>query len=188
MRLGLKKQFMELKTEQIEASRLQKLAEDRSNVVYEYTHDAPGGWMAPQAQAETLRDLVASFDYLCRQKKKASDEEIRERIMQANAKFRMFQQLYPMVFANVTIRVLDDSMSLRLDKIRKLSMMFIVERWKGEGDDDTRHARAMHTAMRLSMREHGSADTITPEGVIASDVKMTPMLASEFGETTVNQK
>ena len=178
---------MELKTEQIEASRLQKLADDSSNVVYEYTHDTPSGWMPPEAQATTLRDLVASFDYICRQFRDACDEEVRERIMRGNKKFRMFQQLYPMVFANVTVRALDDDMAERLDKIRKLSMMFIMERWKGEGDEGTRHARAMHTAMRLSMREQNSTDDIRPENVV-SGVQMTPMSAAEFGETTVKQK
>ena len=178
---------MELATQQIEASRLQGLADDASNVVYEYTHDEPAGVMTPEAQATSLRDIVASFDFLCRKDPDGCDEKLRDQVLTGNRQLRMFQQLYPMVFASITVRAKTPEMVLRLDKVRKLSMMFIMERWKGDGDEETKHARAMHTAMRLSMREASASDRSAPGSVINDEIKMTPMSASEFGECTVKQ-
>lgn len=175
---------MELKTQQFHAERLRELAEDRSNLVYEYTHDAPEQVLAPQVQGELLRDIVFAFDKVCREHKDYCDERIREHIMRANSKFRLFQRLYPLVFASVTVRAKTPDMIQRIDKVRKLSMLFIMERWKGEGDEGEQHARAMHTAMRISMRDRRATDT----GQEApADVSMAPMDSSEMGECTVNQ-
>ena len=183
---------MELKTQQIESSRLQILAEDPKNVVYEYKHDSPAGVMAPEKQATAIRDIVASFDYLCRKQPMAGDEHMRDQLMTGNPHLRWFQQLYPRVFASVTLRATTPDAKARLDKVRKLSMMFVMERWKGEGDEETRHARAMHTAMRLSMREATPSDLLAPGSTVVSEedekaLNMAPMSASEFGECTVNQ-
>ena len=183
---------MELKTQQIEASRLQRLAQDPANVVYEYTHDSPVGVMAPEKQATALRDISASFDYLCRTQATASDEQMRDQVMTGNRHLRLFQQLYPMVFASVTVRATNSEAVARLDKVRKLSMMFVMERWKGEGDEETRHARAMHTAMRLSMRNATDSDRLAPGSTVVAPedeqaLQMSPMSASEFGACTVNQ-
>ena len=177
---------MELKTQQIESSRLQSLAEDSGNVVYEYTHDQPAFTMRPEEQAASLRDIVASFDYLCRKNDDACDEQIRDQVMAGNKRLRFFQELYPMIFASITVRAKTPEMVVRLDKVRKLSMMFIMERWKGEGDEETKHARAMHTAMRLSMRETVASDRHASASVV-EDVRMTPMSVTEFGECTVKQ-
>ena len=175
---------IDFKTEQIAGSKLEQLANDSANVVYEYSHDTPEGFMEPEDQATVLRDLVATFDYFCRGNRDACDEHVREQVMTANKKFRTFQRLYPMVFANITVRALDAQMTDRLDKVRKLSMLFVMERWKGDGDEEQKHARAMHTAMRISMRDTKPEDL---EHAGVADVSMTPMSASEFGESTVKQ-
>ena len=177
---------MELKTQQIESSRIQSLAEDPRNIVYEYTHDQPTRKMEPEAQATSLRDIVASFDYLCRENSDACDEQLRDQVMAGNKKLRLFQELYPLIFASITVRAKTPEMVLRLDKVRKLSMMFIMERWKGEGDDETKHARAMHTAMRLSMRDTVASDK-TASASVVQDIRMAPMSVTEFGECTVKQ-
>lgn len=175
---------LDFKTQHIAGDKLKELASDSKNVVYEYTHDAPEGIMSPEEQAGILRDLVATFDYVCRKNRDASDEQVREQIMTSSNKFRTFQRLYPMVFANITVRALDADMRDRLDKVRKLSMLFVMERWKGDGDEEEKHARAMHTAMRVSMRDTRPEDL---EHAGVADVSMTPMSISEFGESTVKQ-
>lgn len=171
---------------QMQQDKLRELARDRANLVYEYTHDSPERVLDAGTQARLLREIVFEFDATCRANRTWEDEHIREHIMKANSEFRTFQALYPLVFASVTYRAKNAEAVARLDKTRKLSMLFIMERWKGEGDEGERHARAMHTAMRVAMRERTAADEGT-EVTPPTDVPMTPIDASEMGECTVNQ-
>lgn len=175
---------LELKTQQFKADRLKELAKDRRNVVYEFTHDQPEAFLSPERQATLLRDIIFGFDKACRDFKDWSVEHLREHVLSRHPETRVFQRLYPLVFASVTVRATTPDMVSRLDKVRKLSMLFIMERWKGEGDEGEKHARAMYTAMRVSMRERRATDVgaEAPEGVA-----MTPMDASEMGECTVHQ-
>jgi hypothetical protein len=180
---------MELETRRIDADKIKELVKKDTNVVFEYVHDTPDGSMDPEQQASVLRDITVAFDAGCRANKTMCDEAIRETIMRRRKPFRKFQRFYPLVFGSVTKRVTTADAKEQLDKFRKLAMLFIVERWKGEGGEDDKHARAMHTALRISMRDkrEGDADETTAKADLPEGVTITPMHVSEFGDCTVNQ-
>ena len=190
-------EILKPRTAQLTPSELEKLADTADNEVYGYVYDAPETTLPPQQQVDLFKDIVQAFDVECVRAPAASDECMREAVLHSFPARRLFQRLYPKVFASCTFRVVNADMEERLDKTRKISMYMLAERLYGEGDDDERAARAMCAGMRISMRDTREDDV--KDGVELtrpggdSDSKdsdtaaITPLNRDEFGETTVKQ-
>lgn len=180
------------RTEHLSSSELEKLADNAGNEVYGYVYDAPETTLPAQQQVDLFKAIVEAFDAECVRTPNASDECMREAVLHSFPTHRLFQRLYPKVFASCTFRVLNADMEERLDKTRKISMYMLAERLYGEGDDDERAARAMCAGMRISMRDTREDDVkdgveLTGPGDAAAISAMTPLRRDEFGESTVNQ-
>lgn len=185
------------RTAQLTPSELEKLADDADNEVYGYVYDAPETTLPPQQQVELFKDIVQAFDAECVRVPGASDECMREAVLHSFPARRLFQRLYPKVFASCTFRVVNPDMEERLDKTRKISMYMLAERLYGEGDDDERAARAMCAGMRISMRDTREEDVkdgielagpgCPAEGSSSAAAAMTPLSRDEFGDSTVKQ-
>lgn len=183
------------RTETVTQNRLRDIANKPNHTVYEYTYDTPETTLEPQQQIALFRGIVSAFDGLCQRHKDLCDEALRERLLASSDGARLFQRLYPYLFAACTVRALDDDMLLRLDKTRKANMASLLERWKGDGDEDMKAARAMSTAMRLSMRPTRAEDLENSvrldqqlEEARAPAAALTPLDPAELGPSTVRQK
>ncbi len=184
---------MQASTGTYNETKLRELADNPTNVVYHHVYDTPAEILPPQEQIEVFRAMIAAFDGAAIAFPGACDEALRERVLR-NDRVRRFQRLYPSVFASCTYRALTPDMEAELDKYRKGAMVCLTERLAGEGDEDEKGARAMHTGMRLAMRdtkpedlENGvSLDSAAADaGVNAS--QMTPMDRMALGPSTVRQ-
>lgn len=185
---------MQARTETVAGDRLRELANRPDHTVYEYTYEEPEAVMMPEEQIAVFRAIVAGFDGVCQVYPGACDEELRERVLGNNERVRLFQRIYPKVFAFSTVRVLDPEMEERLDKTRKGNMAMLIERAMGEGDEDMKAAKAMQMSMRLAMRStkpedlEGSVslDAAAQEAGVATDA-MRPLNRFELGPSTVRQ-
>lgn len=174
--------------------RVAKLAGKDGVTVYKHTHDKPEGTMAAKDQVMAYRDLCKNFDAGCRRLPLASNEALREMIMDDMPILRTFQRLYPMTFATSTIRVINAESELELEKARKLFMAFLVERWQGEGSEAEKEARAMTIATRVAMRPTTEADRKGPlttrlddHPEAASLPTLTPLDIKTFGGQVIHQ-
>lgn len=184
------------KLQTLRQDKVRAMAGQEGVSVFEYVHDEPEGVMSGKEQARALRDVCATFDAGCKAEPLASDEALRQRILQSAAHLRKFQRLYPRAFASVTVRVQGDPVATRkLEEHRKMTMLFMVERWKGKGSEEEKAARAMNIAARVSMRPTRPEDV--QEGSIATRLDevegahslppMEPLSIDSFGGVVVNQ-
>lgn len=177
-------------TEKVTPERLSELAESKDTTVYEYTYDRPETTLDARTQITLFKAIVQMFDAACAADATACDEAIREKILKPSEDLRLFQRLYPKVFASCTVRARNAEMEERLDKTRKISMLMLAERLQGDGDEDEKAARAMCAGMRIAMRDSIEEDFKNSEihqapGEVAST--MTPLDRRELGESTVKQ-
>jgi hypothetical protein len=188
-----------LRTEQLNTETLTALADNADNTVYGYAYDVPETTLDPATQVALFKDIVAAFDAYCVDEPTLCDEGLREKVLgtSPSSPTRLFQRLYPKVFAAVTYRALSAAMEERLDKTRKINMYMLAERLYGEGDDDERAARAMCAGMRISMRDTNDDDVkdgVQLDAALSSSTStstptptLTPLDRRELGETTVHQ-
>ncbi len=174
--------------------RVAALAGKKGVTVYKYTHDAPEGHMEPAQQVHCYREICAGFDAGCRASKTASNEALREQVLEGHPDFRQFQRLYPKIFAASTVRAVNSAVEFELEKARKLYMLYMVERWTGKGNEEDKAARAMTFATRMSLRDTTEADRQGPLATRLDDLpqaadlpKLTPLDVSTFGGKVINQ-
>ena len=179
------------RTEACTKDRLRELADKPGNTVYEYVNDKADGYMAPEEQLYIYRAILVGFDAGTHAHPAESDEQLRERILDAAPQARRFQHLYPKVFANSTVRVGSDAEAERLDCVRYALMLMLVEKAKGEGSEEEIAARAMAHSMRLAMRDTTPEDrqhgTVVKEGEGGVPAQMTRLRPRDIGESSVKQ-
>ncbi len=184
-----------LGTNKFTEDKLKSLANNPSNIVCQHVYDTPEAFLTPDQQIQAYRALIMAFDTACVKYPEETDEALRERVLNARADIRLFQRLYSKNFAFSTVRALDDAMEERLDKIRKMNMVMLVERATGEGTEEEKAARAMSVAMRMAMRPTTSEDRSGSTQVLDKHVKeagiskeqLKPIDRFELGETSVRQ-
>jgi hypothetical protein len=174
--------------------RVAKLAGKDGVTVYKYVHDTPEGTMEPAGKIVALRETCVRFDQGCREHPRASNEALRERVLNSSADIRTFQRLYPKTFASCTIRVTTEEVGLELEKARKLYMLFLTEQLTGKGTQEEISARAMTMATRLAMRPTTDADRAGPFTTRLDDhpeaaglPPLEPLDVSSFGGTVIHQ-
>lgn len=185
----------EAKVQAVPEDRISALADQPGVTVYKYVHDAPAGVMGVEDQIGALREVCAAFDAGCRADRTATNECLREMVMQASPRARRFQQCYPRTFACVTVRAVNPHTHDLLEKHRKVNMMFLCEKWKGEGSDADKSARAMAVAARVAMRDTRPEDlksttTAKLDGGAAAAAglpPLTPLDVKSFGGQVINQ-
>jgi hypothetical protein len=163
--------------------------------VYKYTYDAPEGHMDPEQRVLVYQEICKLFDAGCRARAGASNEAIREAVLQTNDVYRTFQKLFPKVFAASTVRAVTPKVEKELEKARKLFMVYLVELWQGEGTQEEKAARAMTIATRACMRDTTEEDLKGPLSTrledhpeAASIPKLTPLDIHSVGGPAVHQK
>lgn len=184
---------MQASTETFNETKLREIADQPGSTVYAYEYDEPETILDAASQIALYRSVVAAFDGAAIAYPDNCDEALREKLMR-HPRVRQFQRLYPKVFASSTVRAHDADMEARLDTVRKMGMVILTERWKGEGDEDQKAARAMHTGMRMAMRDTKAEDL---EGAVKLDSaaedagvdasQMRPLSRFELGPSTVRQ-
>jgi hypothetical protein len=182
---------MDAKTEVCTRDRLRDLADQPGVTVYEYVNDTAAEVMPADAQLYVFKAITAAFDAGVVAHPSESTEAVRERVLNASPKARKFQNLYPKVFASVTVRVSTDEEEERLDRVRKAVMLMILEKVTATGSEDEIAARVMHHSMRLAMRDTTAADlesgTVLNPGERGLP-EMVPMHPKELGPSSVHQK
>lgn len=184
-----------LGTNKYSEEKLAALAANPSNVVMKHVYDTPEAVLSPEDQIQAYKAIIMAFDTACVKYPSETDEALRERVLNARSSIRLFQRLYPKVFAYSTVRKLDSGMEERLDKVRKVSMLMLVERLSGEGTEEEKAARALSVGMRIAMRPTTSEDRAAGTQVLDSQVRdagvsesqLKPMNRFELGETSVRQ-
>ena len=172
------------------------LAGKKGVTVYNYTHDAPMGTMDPATQIQAFRDICAAFDAGCRESATASNEALREQVLDGKPVHRTFQRLFPKVFADCTVRAVSPTVHKDLEKARKLYMVFLLELLQGTGTAEDKAARAMTIATRACMRETTEEDRAGPFTTRLEDLPdvpagalpaLTPLDVATFGGVVINQ-
>jgi hypothetical protein len=171
---------MKGRTEAFTKDRLEQLAKDPGNVVYEYDYDTPEARLPPKTQMTMYRAVVLAFDKACREHRTATNEALREMVLGGDGGLRQFQNLYPKVFAASTFRVLTQEDHTRLDKTRKVVMLGLLQK-----------SVTLEAAMKLCVRD------ATPEELASSSSshydpaalpkKLEKLDASAMGGSTVDQ-
>jgi hypothetical protein len=185
---------MKGRTEAFTKDRLEQLAKDPGNVVYEYDYDTPEARLPPKTQMTMYRAVVLAFDKACREHRTATNEALREMVLGGDGGLRQFQQfqnLYPKVFAASTFRVLTQEDHTRLDKTRKVVMLGLLQRVQGKGSEEDQKSVTLEAAMKLCVRD------ATPEELASSSSshydpaalpkKLEKLDASAMGGSTVDQ-
>lgn len=183
---------MKGRTEAFTEDKLEKLAADPGNVVYKYDYDKPDAKLSPAVQISMYRDIVLKFDESCIEFPRASNEALRETVLGLNTELRLFQHLYPKVFAMSTLRARTDEEVTRLDKTRKVVMLGLVERYKAGDDEEACKARTLEQAVKLCIRE-ATAEELASSSATRADPKDLPaglkaLDPSALGSCTVNQR
>ena len=154
---------METSTKQIDPTELQRLAEDPSNAVYEYTYDeTPGGLMAPDDADAALRRACLMFDAGARVSDTATDEYLRTKVLAQAPDVQAFQERYPKSFAMATQRIRPSGHSLdSLTRLRALLLVLIgVQRSTADEKTKAQYALLM-TTRTFAKHVEGSATHIT---------------------------
>lgn len=182
---------MKSRTETCTKERLLELASRPDHTVYEYVNDVAEEVLPPEEQLYLYRAILVGFDAGTHAHPTESDEQLRERVLNASPNVRRFQHLYPKVFASSTVRVGNDKEAERLDCVRYALMLMLLEKAKGEGSEEEIAARAMHHSMRLAMRDTTEEDrqhgTVVKEGEGGVPSGMTRLRPADLGHTSVNQ-
>jgi hypothetical protein len=183
---------MQVQTASLTEAKLQKLASDATNMVYTYTYDVPDGTMSAQAQLDHYLAMVTGFDGACRAFPTDSDEQLRDRVLASTAPKldpRRFQHLYPKTFATSTVRARTPEEVRDLDKVRKGILYALQVSLHGDGDAEAKKARAMETALRLSLRPVRDTDAggthVDPASLPGGNVQ--PLAPEMLGDTMVRQ-
>ena len=183
---------MQGKTEAFSKARLESLAQDPLNLVYTYEYDKADTKLTPTEQIGLYRVVCTEFDHLCVLQPKATNEAMREQVMRLAPRLRLFQALYPKVFAMSTIRARTPVEDTRLDKTRKVVMLGLLEQRKGKDTEEDRKARTLEAAMRLCVRdatpEEMASTSATHADPSALPAALTRLDPSELGGSTVHQK
>ena len=178
-------------TESLTAERLRELANQKDTTVYHYVNDVAEEIMPPDEQLYLYRAIVVGFDGGTHAHPRESDEQLRERIMNAAPNVRRFQRLFPKVFASSTVRVASDEEEEQLNRIRYGIMLMLAEKTGTGTDEEIQAAHAMSYAMRLSMRDTTEEDkrhgTVVKEGEGGVPSEMTPLRPSDIGASSVRQ-
>lgn len=129
--------------------------------VLEYVYDKPEATMAAEDQIVVLRSICIAFDAACGVFPAATTEELRETVLNCPRipQARLFQRLYPKVFASITVRVRSDAQEEALDRVRKgllSSLQSVVQR--GGDRDGMAAVDAQRVCFQLSLRDTTTAD------------------------------
>jgi len=147
--------------------------------------------MPPDEQIYLYRALLVGFDAGTHAHPHESDEQLRERVMNAAPNVRRFQHLCPRVFAASTVRVASDEEEEQLNRIRYGIMLMLAEKVGAGADEEIAAAHAMSYAMRLSMRDTTEEDkkhgTVVKEGEGGVPNGMTPLHPRDIGASSVRQ-
>ena len=184
-----------LRTDKYTEDKLREIAEKPGNSVYHYVYETPETVLSPETQLSLFQKLIAGFDAATHAYPLECTEALRERVLRGSDAMRLFQRLYPKVFASCTVRVLNEDMHTRLDKARKVAMLMLLERVQGEGTEEEKAARAMYHGMRVSMRDTVPSDlangtqniTAAAKSAGMPDEAMKPLDVSELGPSSVRQ-
>lgn len=185
---------MKAVTQSFTRDRLEELAKNPSNIVYEYTHDTPEDEryvLSPEDQFRVFQGMYRAFDAGASSNPTASDEALREKILSSSDLARRFQHAYPKVFASAMQRGKDHDDVVRIDKVRKITQAAILERWKADGTEEEKKARVMEAAMAISLREATPEEMASgPRADLAEHPELRalkPLDPGVFGECTVRQ-
>jgi hypothetical protein len=185
---------MQAAAQTLPADRVAALAGTAGTVVYQYEYDtAPAVSMTAEEQALTLKVVCTEFDRECRLAPEASDECSRERILRTNATMCLFQQLYPRVFASVTVRARTTTAQASLEHARKSIMLMLAQKMVSESKGEDATPQVQHLAARLALRPTVSTDlqgtTIArlDDAAAASGVPLEPLDVRSFGGRVVFQ-
>lgn len=146
-------------TNKYTTERLRELSEQPNTTVYEHVYDTPKTMLPPDVQLELFKTLVFTFDMCTHIFPNATDEYIREHLtghlpsgVPRIPRARLFQELYPCLFATITQRVKSDESLINLDKARTSVLNGLAEMVYGKGSKEERTARGAMMAARLAMR------------------------------------
>jgi hypothetical protein len=185
-----------IKQQDLTKEKLAELSKRSDTTVYEYINDTPEAIMNPNDQLQAYRLIVGYFDDCCSRYPTDPDESIRERVLNTVPDGRLFQRLFPKIFAFSTVRVSTPEEEAVLDTVRKAIMIMLLERASTDGDEATRAARAMHNTMRLVTRMCEPKDLENTTTVdVGKDAdgsqrdipKITPLSRHDLGASSVKQ-
>lgn len=125
------------RTEWFSDQQLQKLAEDKKNRVFKFTHDAPGKVLSADEARDLIRDIRARFLTLRQQNSDWDDDKIRHHICSEKYRWKQFASQQSLNFTHATNRETDDA------KMEHIYYMLYVKKQTEVGQITQEQARAM---------------------------------------------
>jgi len=109
------------------SSRLQELAKDQNNVVYQYVHDRPVRvWPADEVQ-QTIRQIIPAAQQMRQAHPTWADAKIRLRLLRSCQQWREFEAQHKSIFGMIISPEFDD------DRMHSIQTLLTVKRMREKG-------------------------------------------------------